>query len=78
MLADCERESENRMKQIGSQIRDNIEDTEYTLDIIEGNKTTGRNALLLNAENELELWTENDNYAGYVIVIDGIGYEFVR
>lgn len=66
------------MRQVGSQIRDDIEDTEYTLDIIEGNETTGRNALLLNAQGNLELWTENDDYAGYVIVIDHVGYEFVR
>lgn len=66
------------MKQVGSQIRDNIEDTEYIIDVIEGDKLTGRNALLLNAQENLELWTENDNFAGYVIVIDNVGYEFVR
>ncbi len=66
------------MRQIGSQIRDDIEDTEYTLDVIEGDEITGHNALLINAQGKLELWTENDDYAGYVIVIDRIGYEFVR
>lgn len=25
-----------------------------------------------------ELWVERDNYAGYVIEVDGVGYEFVR
>lgn len=60
------------------QIRDNIEDTEYTLDVIEGNETTGHNAILKTESGKLELWTERDDFAGYVVVIDGIGYEFVR
>lgn len=66
------------MEKIGSQIREKIEDTQYTIDVIEGDKITGHNALLLTADGKLELWTEKDDYAGYVIVIDGVGYEFVR
>lgn len=66
------------MKKIGSQIRENIEDTEYTIDVIEGDELTGRNAFLLTADGKYELWTEKDDFAGYVIVIDGMGYEFVR
>jgi len=28
--------------------------------------------------HNLELWIENDHFAGYVIEINGKGYEFVR
>ena len=66
------------MRQIGSQMREDIEDTEYTLDSIEGNKITGRNAILAKKDGGLELWTERDDFAGYVVVIDHAGYEFVR
>jgi len=67
------------MEKIGSQMRDKIRDTEYLVDVIEGNKLTGRDAILLNTMcNKLELWTENNNAAGYVIEIEGVGYEFVR
>ena len=62
----------------GSQIRDNIEDTEYTVDGIEGDEITGRNAFLTTKDGKYELWTERDDFAGYVIVIDDVGYEFVR
>lgn len=65
------------MKQRDLQIRENIEETEYTLDVIEGDEITGRNALLIQ-DAGLELWTERDDFGGYVIVIDGIGYAFVR
>jgi hypothetical protein len=66
------------MRQIGSQTREKIENTEYKVSAIEGNETTGRNAILLRADGKEELWTENDDFAGYVIEIDGAGYEFVR
>lgn len=65
------------MKTRGSQTREKIEETKYKIDTIEGNEITGRNALLV-INDKLELWTENDNYAGYVIEINGVGYEFVR
>lgn len=66
------------MKKIGSQIRENIENTDYTIDVIEGDEITGRNAFLLTADGKYELWTERDDFAGYVIIINGVGYEFVR
>ncbi len=66
------------MKVIGSQRREKIEETEYQIDTIEGDKIMGHNATLVNSNGDLELWTENDHFAGYVIEIDGIGYEFVR
>ena len=70
------------MRQVGSQIRDDIEDTEYTLvemmirDITDD--MDERNVILQNKAGQREHWTENDDYAGYVIVIDHTGYEFVR
>jgi len=67
------------MKKIGSQIRENIKETKYIVDIIEGDEQIGRNAYLYNLKTgKYELWTERDDFAGYVIEIDGIGYEFVR
>ncbi len=66
------------IKRIGSQTRENIEDTEYTVDSIEGTEIGGRNVFLTTIDGKYELWTERDDFAGYVVVIDGIGYEFVR
>lgn len=70
------------MRQIGSQIREDIENTEYTLvKMIERDVTDDmdeRNIILQNKAGKCEHWTENDDFAGYVIVIDHTGYEFVR
>jgi len=67
------------MKKIGSQKRQSIKETAYIIDVIEGDEQIGRDAYLYNlASGKYELWTERDNLAGYVIEIDGIGYEFVR
>jgi len=61
-------------KQIGSQNREKIEDTDYEVvktlaggEVILKDKTNGK----------LELWAESDDFAGYVIEINGMGYEFV-
>ena len=32
---------------------------------------------VLQDKDRLEVWRENDNYSGYVVEIDGKGYEFV-
>ena len=74
---------------IGSQTREPIEDTEYTIQFRDEHLVLsargvrrlepGPDAVLLNKETGIsELWTERDDYAGYVIVIDGKGFEFVR
>jgi len=77
------------MEKIGSQIREPIEDTEYVIRFRDEHMVLGAeglrgfefgpDAVLLNTETGIsELWTKNDDYAGYVIVIDDEGYEFVR
>jgi len=63
---------------VGSQTREPIEDTEYELlEFIE--YPSGQDAVLLNKETGIkELYVEKDDFAGYVIEIDGRGFEFVR
>lgn len=34
--------------------------------------------VLADADGKRELWSRNPHYAGYVITINGIGYEFIR
>jgi len=66
------------IEHIGSQTREPIEDTENELlEFVE--YLSGRDAILLNTENGIkELYIERVDYAGYVVVIDGKGFEFVR
>lgn len=35
-------------------------------------------AFLMDVQGVVERWQKDDDYAGYVIVIEGIGYKFVR
>ncbi len=65
---------------VGSQSREPIEDTEYVFvkeidekEIILREKDGDPNNRL-----SYELWVRNDHFAGYTIIIDGKGYEFVR
>ena len=59
---------------IGSQRRERLEDTQY--------KLLGKNDECVLLENfitkGMELWGLSDDYAGYVIEIDGKGYEFIN
>lgn len=66
------------METIGSQTREPIEDTEYELlEFVE--YSSGRDAILINKETKTrELWVQRDDFAGYVIEINGKGFEFVR
>lgn len=61
------------MKKIGSQTRELLEDSGYKL---VHTMNGSRDAILENDEGR-ELWSESDDFAGYVIVIFGIGYEFI-
>ena len=63
------------LKKIGSQTRQKIEDSEYELVDIFGN---GEAVLKDKDTGKRELYQERDNFAGFVIEIDGKGYEFVR
>ena len=62
------------MKSVGSQTRENIEDTEYGVFI----QDWKRAILLDRTTGTYEVWRKNDDFAGYVVVIDGIGYEYVE
>ena len=66
------------MKPYGSQKRELIEDTEYELqEFVE--YPSGRDAILINKETKTrELWVQRDDFAGYVIEINGKGFEFAR
>lgn len=79
------------MKTVGSQTRERIEDTEYELVSIDEHTVINehgshkaeypqsREAILeVTDTGKQELWVESDDFAGYVIEIDGIGYEFIR
>jgi hypothetical protein len=61
------------MIKVGSQMREKIEDTDLRVIMSEVDQ--------IIAEDEggnRELWVLNDDFAGYVLVVNGLGYEFVR
>lgn len=62
------------MKVIGSQVRELIGST--TMKVV---GVTKYNEVILEDEEsgDLEIWAPNDHFAGYVIEIAGVGYEFV-
>lgn len=58
----------------GSQTREELHESGY---ICACKFPTG-DVLLIDVEaNQAEIWTANDDFAGYVIVIDGVGHEFI-
>lgn len=77
------------METKGSQTREKIEETEYIIEHIDEHIIVGveghyqgewpeRREAVLKNDGGLELWMENDDFAGYVIVIDEVGFEFIR
>lgn len=65
------------MRKIGSQSRELLSETEYTVaGRLDGHSSDG--VILKDADGKYELWVPNNHYAGYVIDIDGVGHEFVR
>ncbi len=60
---------------IGSQIRDLLEDTDMR---IVSATSDGEVVLTEGDSGSRELWQANDHFAGYVIEIEGVGYEFAR
>lgn len=62
------------METIGSQKREKIEKLPYRVLKWLPNKEV----ILRDDNGKKELWIENDHFAGYVIEINHIGYEFVR
>lgn len=62
------------MKKFGSQIRDSLSEANY---LVEKELPDNHVVLKDTTSNKLELWVLNDTYAGYVIEINNLGYEFV-
>ena len=62
------------METIGSQKRELLAESGMTL-VSSDNDTA---VLQADDDGNLEMWYANDKHAGYVIVIDGIGFEFIR
>jgi hypothetical protein len=58
----------------GSQFREPIGDTEYW---VVGECDCGV-VLHDSIFGHFQVWAKRDDYAGYVLEIDGVGYEFVR
>lgn len=61
---------------IGSQNREPLEESGYHM-----HKRISRNEVILESNDnpgDYELWYRRDDFSGYVIVIDNVGYEFVR
>ncbi len=59
---------------IGSQNRELLVESGYSLVKLNKNEAVLRD----KATGRLELWQRNNHHSGYVIEIQGIGYEFVR
>jgi len=65
------------MKTVGSQTRETLaENGDYHIIGFRANKTI---VILENlGDGNAELWFKNDHAAGYVLEINGVGYEFAR
>ncbi len=61
------------METFGSQKRELLSESGMTLVSQDEDE-----AILKDEDGKQELWFQKDDSAGYVIVIDGIGYEFAR
>jgi len=57
----------------GSQIREELGASGYGL----YERLDEGEVILVDMDGKKELWVERDDYAGYVVVIDGVGHEFV-
>ena len=62
------------IKQIGSQARENINDTDYEV----FTRWNGAVVLRDKKTGAKELWQANNHFAGYTIQIGRWGYEFIR
>ncbi len=67
------------MEKIGSQTRELLEESGMDLIYDEGEHAENTGVILQDrGGSNPELWVKNDQYAGHVIEIDGVGYEFIR
>lgn len=62
------------MRTIGSQRRETLEESGMRL----LKRRNAKEVLLTDESGIVEVWYENDNFAEYVIEIDGKGYEFMN
>jgi len=62
------------MKIIGSQRRESLQETDY----IVVHWINKREVILRDPSGKDELWFRNDHSAGYVVEINGKGFEFCR
>lgn len=62
---------------VGSQTREPLEETEYRLVATWPDVHIGH-VVLADEAGRRELWAQSDSFAGYVVTINGIGYEFIR
>ena len=60
------------MRAIGSQLRETLEEAELTLH----KRINADEVVLMDTEGKMELWCRKDDFAGYVVEIEGEGYEF--
>jgi len=65
------------IKVLGSQYREPIADTDYRI-VATWPQVSRGCVVLQDADGKRELWARNDHFAGYVVAIHGVGYEFVR
>lgn len=66
------------MKRKGCQIRETLEEVGMRLVELRGTSPNREAVLQDDSVGYTELWSEKDDFAGYVIEIEGVGYEFVR
>lgn len=67
------------MRQIGSQSRELLSETDYEVVGNRLDESHGRSVILRDkTTGKHELWVPNDSCASYVIEIEGEGHEFVR
>jgi hypothetical protein len=58
---------------VGSQRRETLEEAGYVIVA----RLEDKELILADKDGKREVWAANDDYAGYVIVVDNVGYEFV-
>lgn len=68
-------------KQIGSQYRETLEESGYTLanerELTDYGVEAG-GVVLIDEDGNPELWVKHDDHAGYTIEVNGVGHEFAH
>ncbi len=66
------------MKTFGSQNRETLQEAAFELVKLSGRNPPRTGILRDKVGGGLEVWLEADDHSGYVVEIDGEGFEFVR